>query len=66
VVLIETAGVTAALMFTVTALLVAVGEVTQDELLVITTDTTSLFARVVEVNVEPVAPGTLLPLTSHW
>jgi hypothetical protein len=61
-----TAGVTEGLIVTVTLLLVAVGDVAQAELLVITTDTTSLLVSVEEVNVEPVAPGTFVPFTLHW
>ena len=46
---ILTAGKAAAVMATVTALLVAVGVVEQAELLVITTVTTSLLLNVVDV-----------------
>ena len=59
-----TAGAAAEVMLTVTVLLVAVGLVTHSALLVITTDTTSLLLKVVEVKVFP-EPATLLPFTFH-
>jgi hypothetical protein len=62
---IFTEGVTTGLIETVTALLVALGEVAQAALLTITTVTTSLFERLEVVKVAPVTPGILLPFTCH-
>jgi hypothetical protein len=61
-----TAGDAAEVIATVTVLLVTADVLAHAALLVICTDTTSLLASVVEVNVEPVAPATAAPFTSHW
>ena len=62
---IDTAGVTEG--FTVIVRLpVLVGAVVQDAEEVMTTDTTSPLASVVDVNVEEVAPPKLVPFTCHW
>ena len=63
--MIETVGVTLAVV-TCIALLVAIVGLAHGSLLVITTVTASLFASVVVVNVAAVSPATGLPLIIHW
>ena len=62
--LIETEGVTKALVIEIT-LLVAIDDVTQLALEVMITVTWSLFASVVEVNVGEFVPA-LTPFICHW
>ena len=59
-----TEGVTVVVVI-VTAVLVAVAGVAQGSLEVMITVTASLLARVPEVNVAEVAPGTSTPLICH-
>jgi len=61
---IETAGITV-LTVMVMPVLLAVAVVAQGALEVMMTVTISLLTSVVVVNVTLVAPGTLVPLTSH-
>jgi hypothetical protein len=62
---ILTEETTEGLIVTLTILLVAVWVVAQDALLVKTTDTASLFAKVVEVKVALVCPFTATPFMNH-
>ena len=60
-----TLGVTLALTVVITGALVTVGVVVHEALLVIVTLTWSLLARVVDVNVAAVSPGTVTPFICH-